>query len=130
MTHLSVPSFWRLNKAKYGLVGSKCQRCGKVAFPPRTVCSGCGGSALKNQKISDSGQILTWTTIHAAPEGFDAPYTVALVCLEDGVVVAGQIVGDLTKLKAGTPITAVFRRIGENKDGLLLYGFKFEIAAA
>jgi hypothetical protein len=128
MTHLSVPSFWRLNKAKYGLVGAKCDGCGKLLFPPRTVCPGCGGSKLEPAALADSGQILTWTAIHAAPEGFDAPYTVALVRLEDGIVVPGQVVGDLTNLGIGANVRAVFRRLNENKDGLLLYGFKFVLS--
>ena len=129
MTHLSVPSFWRLNKAKYGLVGAKCTSCGKLLFPPRTVCPGCGGSKFEPTALADSGQILTWTVIHAAPEGFDAPYTVALVRLEDGVVVPGQVVGDITNLGIGATVRATFRRLNENKDGLLLYGFKFVLSA-
>jgi hypothetical protein len=127
MTHLSVPSFWRLNKAKYGLVGSKCCGCDKLLFPPRTVCPVCGGSEVEKAKLADSGQILTWTTIHAAPEGVDAPYTIALVKLGDGPVVPGRVVGDMAKVAVGASVRAVFRRLGENKDGLLLYGFAFEL---
>ena len=127
MTHLSVPSFWRMNKAKYGLVGAKCSACGELMFPPRAGCIKCSSDKLTEEKMPNSGQILTWTTIHVSPDGFEAPYTVALVRLENGVVVPGQIVGDLNGLKINAAVRATFRRLNETKDGLILYGFKFEI---
>lgn len=125
MTHLSVPSFWRLNKAKYGLVGAKCKDCDEVVFPPRAACPACGSANYQSVSLPDSGQILTWTTVHVAPDGVDAPYTIALIRLGDGTVVTGQIVGDLGKLNFDAPVKAVFRRLGENDAKLLLYGFKF-----
>jgi uncharacterized OB-fold protein len=127
MTHMSVPSFWRLNRSKYRLVGYKCKACGKVGFPPRTVCSGCGSDKIEEKALPDSGQILTWSVIHVAPDGFEAPYTVGIVKLEDGTAVSSQIVGDMSKLSVGARVRAVFRRLGETDDGLLLYGFKFEL---
>lgn len=125
MTHLSVPGFWRLNKSKYGLVGAVCESCGCAAFPPRQVCAGCGGREHKATALPDSGQILSWTTIHVAPEGFEAPYSVAIIRLDSGPVVVGQVVGDAAALAVGTPVRAVFRKLNETKDGLLLYGLKF-----
>lgn len=127
MTHLSVPSFWRANKPRYCLVGVKCRVCGRVLFPPRTACSACGSVDLDEYRLPRSGLILSWTTIHAAPKGFEAPYTIALVRLEDGVVVAGCVVGGGSQLEIGAPVEVVFRRVGETTDGLLLYGFKFKL---
>jgi hypothetical protein len=125
--HLSIPGFWRLNKAKYGLIGRKCLGCGKVAFPPREVCLGCGRTDFEGVKLSGSGQILSWTIIHVPPEGKEAPYTVALVKLNEGCVVVGEVVGDAGGITIGAPVSLVFRRLGENRDGFLIYGFKAQI---
>ena len=128
MTHLAVPGFWRLNKAKYGFVGRRCKGCGRVQFPPRSVCGACGSVGHEVAKIDDSGQILTWTTIHVAPSGFEAPYTVALVRFANGAVVPGQVVGNLATVAIGASVRTVFRKLNETEDGLILYGFKFELA--
>jgi len=124
-THLSVPNSWRLNRARYGLVGGVCKSCGAPAFPPRATCQSCGGVEFREGVLPGSGQILSWTTIHVPPEGFEAPYTVAIVQMEGGVRVVGQVVGDNNGIGVGANVRVVFRRIGETKDGLLLYGFKF-----
>ena len=68
--------------------------------------------------------------MHSAPAGFErnAPYTVALVKLEEGPVVTAQLtdVGP-TKVEIGMPVEMVTRRIREDGDerGILIYGYKF-----
>ncbi len=34
---------WRLKGARYRLEGVKCAHCGALSFPPRAICSECGG---------------------------------------------------------------------------------------
>jgi len=126
MTHLSIPPFWRLNKAKYRLVAAKCSGCDKVTFPPRYACPACGGIDFKDETLG-IGKMLSWTTIHASPEGFEAPYTVALIKYENGVVLPGLVVGDMARLEVGSTVKPVLRRLSENSGGLLIYGVKFEI---
>ncbi len=35
---------WRLKGARYRLEGLPCTHCGRITFPPRTVCHECGPS--------------------------------------------------------------------------------------
>jgi uncharacterized OB-fold protein len=35
------PAHWRLRKARYRLLGVRCQRCDLPVFPPRSVCQVC-----------------------------------------------------------------------------------------
>jgi uncharacterized OB-fold protein len=68
------------------LMGSVCEDCGFATFPPRADCPRCLSGKFAFSEISGRGSIYTYSTIAAAPTGFDdmAPYTVAVVDLEEG----------------------------------------------
>jgi uncharacterized protein len=98
-------------------------------FPPRTVCNICG-AATKPVQFAGDGEIVSYTVIHVAPEGFEkmAPYVIALIKLDEGVVISGQVVGDTDKISIGKKVRSVFRKLFEDGDaGVINYGFKFEL---
>jgi uncharacterized OB-fold protein len=68
------------------LMGSRCRACGTRTFPPRADCEACLSGDFELVEVSGRGRIVAWTRISAAPRGFEslAPYTLALVELEDG----------------------------------------------
>ena len=68
------------------LMGTVCKDCGYVTFPPRSDCPECMSGNFEFREYSGKGTVYTFTTIEAAPTGFDdmAPYTVAVVDLEEG----------------------------------------------
>jgi len=74
------------------LLGLKCKECGSVTAPPKVCCDGCGGMELEVVKLSKGGEIKTYTVIRVAPEGLKAPYIVALVELEEGPWIMGNVV--------------------------------------
>lgn len=127
----SVPLYWRLKKSKYNLIGSKCTNCKKVFFPPKGLCPICRRKGiLEDFQFSGRGKILSYTIIRIPPEGFEryVPYAVAIIELEEGTNITGQIVGDISKVKTGKNVRAVFRKVYEDgESGLINYGFKFEI---
>ncbi len=127
----SVPLYWRLRKSKYNLVGSRCQSCGATFFPPRSLCQKCRSKGkIEDFTFSGEGEIVSWTIIRTAPEGFErqAPYPVAIIKLKEGTKVAGQIVDDAEKIQIGKKVRPVFRRLfTDGSDGLIHYGLKFEI---
>ena len=49
-------------------------------LPPRRVCPDCGSRDLRDEPLSDSGEIVTHTTITVATPQFedDAPYVTAI----------------------------------------------------
>lgn len=75
------------------LLGLKCQGCGSYTTPPNGVCTSCGSSRLEVKTLSNKGKIKTFTVIRVAPIGFDPPYIVSMVALEDGPWVVGNVVG-------------------------------------
>jgi uncharacterized OB-fold protein len=68
------------------LMGTKCKKCGEVYFPPRADCTKCMSNDMEWRNHSGKGKLVTFTTIHAAPTGFDdiAPYTIGVVDLQEG----------------------------------------------
>jgi uncharacterized OB-fold protein len=83
--HTKVAEFAR--HLKNGrLVGTKCAECGATTFPPRADCAECMSPQFEFVDVSGKGTLHTFTTIVAAPTGFEhlAPYVLGLVDLDDG----------------------------------------------
>jgi uncharacterized protein len=127
---MEIPRHWRLKKQRYSLVGEVCPHCDAKIFPPRDVCTECGGEAKNVFHFSGRGEVFSHTTIYDAPSGFEeyTPYTVALVKLAEGPVVTAQLtdLGEQT-VEIGMPVEMVTRRLRQDGDerGLLVYGYKF-----
>lgn len=140
---MSVPRFWREIQTRYNLKGSKCRICGTIYFPPRIVCRTCketyvkGASGAKDTHImedvnlSGNGEILTYTTVHVAPPGFEdqVPYNMVIVKLDEGPKITGQLVECINgDIEIGAKVQTVFRRVREDgPDGALHYGYKFKL---
>jgi len=77
------------------LSGLKCSGCGEISAQPRLVCAGCGGQDLEAFELKGAGSIQTLTVNYVAAEGreSEAPYIVAIVQLDDGPWVMGNITG-------------------------------------
>jgi hypothetical protein len=127
MTNLSVAPFWRLQSQRYRLEGARCKACGSLFFPKRSLCLECGGRELETVPLAGLGRVASWTIIRAAPDGFEAPYAIGIIELNEGINLAAQIVGDLSELEIGKPVRAIFRRLRDTEDGMLVYGIKFEL---
>ncbi len=129
---MGVPRFWREIPYRYQLIGTRCSNCGNAYFPPRSICPNCRGSGkVSETKLSGLGEVVTYTVVRVAPEGFEreAPYVVAIIRLEEGPRITAQIVDcKLEDVQIGTEVRAVFRRIGEEgPSGAIYYGYKFVI---
>jgi uncharacterized OB-fold protein len=130
---MEISRHWRLRKQRYALVGEICPHCEAKLFPPRDVCPECGGEARTPFQFSGKGEVYSYTTIYEPPAGYEenAPYTVALVKLEEGPIVTAQLtdLGD-EPVQIGTPVEMVTRRLRQDGDerGMIVYGYKFRPA--
>lgn len=127
---MEISRHWRLKKQRYGLVGEVCPHCDAKIFPPRDVCPNCGDEAKDLYAFSGKGEVYSFTTVYEAPAGFDAnaPYTVALIKLEEGPLLTAQLtdVGD-NAVEIGMPVEMVTRKMRDDGDerGMIVYGYKF-----
>ena len=62
---------------------SVCDSCGEVLAPPRLKCPECR-KEMRMEDVSGAGVVVTHTTVHVVPEGFQAPIMVGLVKLDAG----------------------------------------------
>ena len=127
---MDIPRHWRLRKQRYGLVGEVCEHCDAKVFPPRDICPTCGEEAKTLYTFSGKGEVYSYTTVFEAPAGFEetAPYTVAMIKLEEGPLVTAQLTDlDNRHVEIGMPVEMVTRKMRSATDerGMLVYGYKF-----
>ena len=127
---MEISRHWRLRNQRYALVGEVCPHCESKIFPPRDVCPECGKEAKTPYQFSGRGEVYSYTTVYEPPAGYEenAPYTVALVKLEEGPIVTAQLT-DLGEapVQIGAPVEMVTRRLRQDGDerGMIVYGYKF-----
>ncbi len=73
------------------LLGLKCMDCGELLLPPGAVCTSCGSSKMEVNSFAKRGKIKTFSVIRVGPAGYSTPYIVALVELQDGPWVVGNL---------------------------------------
>ncbi len=126
---MEISRHWRLQQQRYGLVGEICPHCEEKIFPPRDVCPNCAQEAKTPYVFSGKGEVFSYTTVYDPPEGYEgnAPYTVALIKLEEGPLVTAQLTDvDNGKVEIGVPVEMVTRKLREDGErGMLVYGYKF-----
>lgn len=114
-----------LNERK--LMGSRCQSCGALHLPPRSLCPACYGEEMKWEEMSGKGKLVAFTTIHIAPTamieagyGRDNPYCAGIVQVDEGPAISAQIVGvDATQpesITIGMPVRVVYVQLGEAEE--------------
>ena len=126
---MEISRHWRLQQQRYGLVGEVCPHCEEKIFPPRDVCPNCAQEAKTPYVFSGKGEVFSYTTVYDPPEGYEgnAPYTVALIKLEEGPLITAQLTDvDNGKVEIGVPVEMVTRKLREDGErGMLVYGYKF-----
>ncbi|MCD4753978.1 MAG: Zn-ribbon domain-containing OB-fold protein [Anaerolineaceae bacterium] len=128
---METPRHWRLKKQRYGLIGEVCPHCDVKIFPPRDVCPACGSEAKTPFAFSGKGEIYSFTTMQSGPTGFNenAPYTVALIQLEEGPMLTAQLtdLDPAEEVTIGLPVEMVTRKLRTDAgaEGIILYSYKF-----
>ena len=62
----------------------QCKSCDKIYFPPRAFCPECGSRDVKVVKASGKGRLYSYIINHLPAPGFEGPFAVAVVELEEG----------------------------------------------
>ncbi len=114
------------------LEGHKCGSCGATFLGERTVCSKCGArDQMSPVTLPNKGELYAYSIVHRSFPGIDVPYVSAVVDLEDGTAIKGNLIDvepDPEKIPFGMPVEVVFDdALGrKDKDGnsYLSYFFK------
>lgn len=131
---MAVARYWRQQDQRYNLAGTRCKVCGGHFFPKRTMCPKCHRRSigkLERFLFSGKGRVHTFTVVHDGMPNFSnqIPYILAMIELEEGDLVLGQIVDcDKDDVEIGLCVEMVFRKLSaEGSSGTIQYGYKFRL---
>jgi uncharacterized protein len=101
----------------------RCDACGTLRHPPRPMCPQCNSLEWTPHALSGNGTVYSYVVYHHPQmEGFETPYVVAVVDLEEGVRYLSNVVGiEPDDVAIGMPVKAVFEEVG---DGVVLPLFR------
>lgn len=104
----------------------RCRECGRFRFPPTPACKACLAMESAWEPVSGKGQIWSWAVYHRAYfPGAQVPYTVAIVQLAEGPLMATNIIGsEESALRIGAKVEATFIR----EQGVAIPVFKMATA--
>jgi hypothetical protein len=105
--------FWRAGE-RGALRFMRCQACGHYVHPPLPICPVCKSREVREEAVSGSGTVLTYTINHQVWEpGLEAPYVIAIVEMDEqsGLRLTTNIVNcDIRAVAIGLRVRVLFER--------------------
>ena len=103
------------------LEGHKCQECGAIYLGERDHCSSCGArDTMTVPELSTRGKLYSYSIVYRSYPGIDVPYISAIVDLEGGGTVKGNLINvdpDPDKIEFDMAVDVVFQDALGRKDG-------------
>ena len=113
------------------LEGHECGACGAIFLGERISCASCGEEGKMNVKrLSNQGELYVFSIVYRSFPGIDVPYVSAIVDLEGGGTVKGNLINvefDPEKIQMGMPIEVVYQtapRKDSEGNEYLMYSFQ------
>ena len=91
----------------------RCGGCGRLCHPPRPMCPGCRSLEWDHVVSSGRGEVYSFVVHHHPPVyGFETPFAVALVELEEGTRMVGNVAGlPADEVRVGLPVEVEYVRV-------------------
>ena len=91
----------------------RCTACGRLRHPPRPMCPACRSLEWDHVVSGGRGEIYSFVVHHHPPVfGFETPFAIALVELEEGTRIVGNVL-DVTpdEVRVGLGVEVDFVRV-------------------
>ncbi len=102
------------------LEGHKCKGCGAIYLGKRSTCSKCGArDQIEAIRLSNKGKLYVYSIVHRSFPGIETPYISAIVDLDGGGTVKGNLINiepDPKKIHFGMPVEVVYKDALGRKD--------------
>lgn len=107
--------FWEGARNRELLI-QRCTSCKALRHPPRTMCGECGSFEWDTLRSSGRGEVYSFAVHHHPPvPGFQVPYVVVLVQLEEGTRLMANMTGvEPSDVHIGMPVEVDFLDIDES----------------
>jgi uncharacterized OB-fold protein len=103
----------------------ECAACGHRRWPPGPMCPVCRSPETRWIDSSGRGSVYSWLVVHHPVNRVLAdqvPYVVAMIDLEEGVRVVGNVEGcDPESVTAGMPVEVFFEM---HEEGIRMPNFR------
>ncbi len=112
ITPLERP-FWT-HARRHELHLQRCGACGHFRYPASPVCPDCDSDRHGWVQVSGRGRILSWVVFHRSYfPSFDGdiPYNVAMIALDEGVVMVSNVLAPNESLYEKMPVEVVFEDV-------------------
>lgn len=111
------------------LEGARCKGCGATFLGERSTCAKCGArEQMESVELSKRGELYVYSIVQRSFPGIDVPYVSAIVDLEGGGTVKGNLIGiepSPEQIRMGMPVELVFdiapRKDAEGNEYLTYY---------
>ena len=116
------------------LEGTRCEACGETFLGERQNCAACGARGkMQTVRLADTGKLYNFTVVHRNFPGVPVPFISAIVDLDGGGVVKGNLIDfppSPEAIKFDMPVKLVYRDAGrKDKDGASYLAYFFTPAA-
>ena len=94
----------------------RCDACSHIYFPPRPFCPACASRGVSVFAASGRAKLFSYVISHRAAPGFTAPYSIAVVELEEGPRMMTNIVNcpqTPEALQLDMPVEVVFEALDD-----------------
>ena len=102
------------------LEGHKCGACGATFLGERSICSKCGArDQMSPVKLPNTGNLYSYCIVHRSYPGIEVPYISAVVDLDDGTAIKGNLINmepDPEKIAFDMPVEVVYKDALGRKD--------------
>ena len=126
--HFVAPELIETTKDGPRLVAGRCKGCGALSFPKAPVCTECLGQDIETTHLARTGKLYSYSVVHQAPKGWDVPYALGYVDLEDCVRVLAHIEGDARRIGMDGRVTLGIAKVGNDAQGAALMSYVFTAA--
>lgn len=108
------------NNGEYYLSGSKCDQCNSIFIGDRNSCGKCFRTGkMKEIRLANSGKLYSYSIVHRSFPGIDVPYVSAIVDLDEGGTIKGNLINikpDPDKIKFDMKVKVIFKDALGRKD--------------
>lgn len=105
------------------LIAGQCNSCKQYYFPYQETCKVCMES-IERRNFSE-GRLHSFTVIHTPAPGFEPPYTVGYIDLNDDFRVFGQIISESgEKPKIDSKVKVIYDQSSCKENDNLNFKFK------
>jgi uncharacterized OB-fold protein len=117
------------------LEGQKCSECDAIYLGERNTCASCGArDKFAAVRLANKGKLYVYSIVYRSFPGIEVPYISAIVDLEGGGTIKGNLINveaDPKNIEFDMPVDVVFDdALGrKDKDGNSYISYFFQPAA-